>query len=812
MIHLRGEDLKKVSWRGLTGAIIAFNSAICAAQQTPHDAAGFQGTVDSYCVTCHNDTLNTAGLSLQQVEVADIAAGAETWEKVLRKLKGRTMPPSGMPRPDGPTYDAFAGFLESALDRQARLEPRPGRPAIRRMNRTEYMNAVRDILAVDIHDDTILPADDTMFGFDNIGDVLTLSPLLAEQYISAARKVRRQALGEPEMQPVFDIYSVSGYLMQEQRMGEDMPFGSRGGTSIEHHFPMDGEYVVQVRLQRNSREYIRGLTEPHQFDLRLDGKSIKKISIGGEKHGRSAGIFSSGSSGDVEQEHYERTADEALEARFFAEAGTRKLTVTFMRETTIPEEPLHPRHTLYDYAQYKGGVPAVHTVAVGGPYDAKGISRTASREKILTCTPSRANDEACARTILERLAHRAYRRPPSDLEIEDLMGFYRQGRDSGFEQGIGLAIERMLAGPEFLFLVVEQPEDVKPGEIFPISDLELATQLSFFLWSTVPDDELLALAESGRLSEHDVLRQQVDRMLKDPRSAALVTNFASQWLQLGNLNAAVPNSDLFPYFEDNLKQAFQKETELFFEYVMRNDRPLLELIDADYTFVNERLARHYGIPDIYGSHFRKVTLNDPNRGGLLGQGSILTLTSYPNRTAPTIRGKWILTNILGAPPPPPPANIPNLRSTNDEGKVLNMRQQMEQHRANPVCASCHKVMDPLGFALENYDATGKLRKVDAASGSPIDSSGALPDGTAFDGLLGLREALLEKRQEDFILTAIEKLMTYALGRGVDYRDAPVMRAIMHKSAPDDYRLSSMINAIVEVTPFQMRRAPSHDDL
>jgi hypothetical protein len=789
-------------------------SASAAGQQTPAGAPGsppFQSTVNGYCVACHNDAARTAGLSLQQVDLNDVTAEAEIWERVLRKLKVRTMPPAGIPRPDPATYDAFARYLETALDKHASARPHPGRPAIRRMNRTEYTNAVRDLLAVEINDDTILPADDTMFGFDNIGEVLTLSPLLAEQYISAARKVRRQALGEPEMQPVFDIYSVSGYLMQTEWMGDAMPFGSRGGISVNHHFPMDGEYVVQVRLHRNSREYIRGLTESHQFDLRLDGERIKKITIGGEKHGASAGIFSSGTSGDVEQEHYERTADEALEARFPAKAGTRKLTVTFLEESTIPEEPLYPRHTLYDYAQYKGGVPAVHTVAVGGPYNARGVSQTASREKILICRPAR-RDDACAARILTNLARRAYRRPPTDLELEDLMAFYRQGQGSGFEQGIGLAIERMLAGPEFLFLVVEQPENAGPGEIFAISDLELATQLSFFLWSTIPDDELLAIAQSGKLSQPDILRQQVRRMLDDPRSDTLVKNFAAQWLQLRKLNAATPNTDLFPYFDDNLLQAFQKETELFFEYILRNERPVLELLDADYTFVNERLARHYGIPHVYGSHFRKVSLPDATRGGLLGHGSILTVTSYPNRTAPVIRGKWILDNILGAPPPPPPPNVPNLKRENNEGKVLNMRQQMEQHRANPVCASCHKIMDPLGFALENYDAIGRWRTVDAASNSAIDSSGALPDGTPFQGLAELRQVLIEKRREDFILTVIEKLLTYALGREVDYHDAPVMRAIMRQSAPEDYRLASMIMAIAESTPFQMRKAPGNDDI
>ncbi len=799
----------------LIGTVLIGFSSLGAAQQNTGiapaaDSPSFQPVINQYCVGCHNDALRTAGLSLETVDVNQVGAGAEIWEKVLHKLRVRTMPPSGIPRPDPAIYDAFVDYLGSALDEHATADPRPGRPSLRRMNRTEYMNAVRDLLAVEINDDTILPSDDTMFGFDNIGDVLTLSPLLAEQYISAARKVRRMALGEPEMQPVFDIYSVSSYLMQEERMGEDMPFGSRGGVAIRHHFPLDGEYVVQVRLQRNSREYIRGLTEPHQLDLRLDGERVRRITIGGEIHGRSAGIFSTASPGDVEQEHYERSADDALEARFFAKAGTRKLTVTFLKETIVPEEPLYPLHTLYDYAQYKGGLPAVHTVAIGGPFEAEGTGVTASRETILICRPDGINDEQCARRILSSLAHRAYRRQTSDREIEDLLDFYRQGMSRGFEEGIGLAIERLLAGPEFLFLVVKEPENTSPGAVFPISNMELATQLSFFLWSTIPDEELLSIAESGQLTNPGVLEQQVRRMLADPRSRSLVKNFAAQWLQLRNLNASAPNADFFPYYEDNLKQAFQKESELFFDYILRNDRPLLELLDADYTFVNDRLARHYGIPEVFGSHFRKVLLPDATRGGILGHGSILTVTSYPNRTSPVIRGKWILENILGAPPPPP--NVPSLRDKNDEGRVLNMRERMEQHRANPVCASCHRIMDPLGFALENYDAIGKWRTVDSSSDSAIDSSGALPDGTPFEGPIGLREVLRTNRQQAFVLTVIEKLLTFALGRGVDYHDAPVMRAIMQHTAPDDFRLSSLIMAIVKSAPFQMRRAPSQDDL
>lgn len=769
-----------------------------------------QTTVNSYCVSCHNDVLRTAGLSLHQVSVDDVSSAANIWERVLRKLKVASMPPSGVPRPSADTYAAFSQYLETALDNHAAVSPHPGRASIRRMNRTEYVNAVRDLLAVNVTADAILPADDSMFGFDNVGDVLTLSPLLAEQYIAAARKVRRLAIGERGIQPVSEIYSVSGYLMQTERMGDEMPFGSRGGITVNHHFPADGEYTVKVRLQRNSREYIRGLTQVHQFDLRLNGKRVKQVSIGGESYGRSAGIFSSGESGDVEQEHYERTADDALQASFKTKAGTQQLTVTFLKENMVPEEPLHPRHTLYDYAQYKGGGPAVHTVAIDGPFEVTGISPTASRNTIFVCEPVKEANDVCAKRVISTLAQRAYRRPPTAAEIDDLMTFYQDGKNRGFEYGVGRAIERMLAGPEFLFLVVEQPAGVASGEIFNLTDYELATQLSFFLWSSIPDDELLALAESGQLSTPEVLDQQVRRMLDDPRSESLVGNFAAQWLQLRKLNVVSPNTDLFPYVDDNLTDAFRTETEMFFEYNLRNDRPLLELLRADYTFVNEQLAQHYDIENVYGSHFRKVLLPDSERGGLLGHGSVLTVTSYPNRTAPVIRGKWILENILGAPPPPPPANVPGLRSKNDSGQILNMRQQMEQHRANPVCASCHKVMDPLGFALENYDAIGKWRTVDAASNSLIDSSGTLPDGTPFVGPDELRAVLIDKRQEEFILTTIEKLMIYALGRGMSHHDAPVMRDIMRKTANDDYRLSSIIREIVNSPAFQTRKAISHD--
>lgn len=799
----------------ISGLAIIFYAGVCAAQQNPVSAdSGFDNVISTYCVGCHNDTLKTAGLSLQQADVKAPGQTIDIWEKVLRKLRARTMPPSGMPRPDDATYTAFADYLEQNLDQHALDNPDPGRISVRRLNRTEYVNAVRDLLAVNVtNPDELLPADDKMFGFDNIGEVLTLSPLLAEQYIAAARKIRRLAISEKEMQPVVDFYTVSGYLMQEDRVSEDLPFGSRGGIAINHFFPLDGEYELQVELQRNSREYIRGLQEPNQLDVRLDGERVQLFTIGGENHGKSAGIFSTGTSGDVEQEHYERTADKALHVRFPARAGNHRVTVAFLKETTVPEEPLYPQHTLYDYAQYKGGVPAVRTVGIGGPYNINGATPTISHERIFICKPARKDDAKCAREILSSLAHRAYRRPVSDEDMADLMQFYKQGLAEGdFETGIGQGIERILAGPEFLFRVETTPNGVAPGNIHKVTDLDLASRLSFFLWSSIPDDELLALAEADKLSDPQTLNQQIKRMLADPRSVALIDNFAAQWLYLRNLNASLPDGTLFPYFDENLRQAFSEETRLFVTHILREDRPLLELLNADYTFLNERLAKHYEIPGIYGSHFRKVALKDGHRGGILSHGSLLTVTSYANRTAPTIRGKWILENILGAPPPPPPANVPGLKDKNAQGKVLSMRGRMEQHRANPVCASCHKVMDPLGFALENYDAIGKWRTIDAASSSPIDSSGALPDGTAFTGPAELRAVLLNKRSDDFILTATEKLLTYALGRGTTYADAPVIREILRKTKPDEYRLSALIMAIIESSPFQNRRATGHADI
>ena len=788
-----------------------------ATSAAPAVASPQRALLNRYCVTCHNERLKTADLMLDRADVENVSAAAPVWEKVVRKLRTAAMPPAGVPRPDPASYDSLATYLETELDRAAASHPNPGRPAVHRLNRAEYANAVRDLLAVAIDGAALLPADDAGHGFDNIADMLSVSPLLVERYLFAARSITRLALGDPAVRPFTENYDVSRYLVQDDRMSEDLPLGSRGGIAVRHTFPLDGEYVLTIRLQRNKDNYIIGLAEPHLLDVRLDGARIKMFPVGGEHKGKSGPLYSfilPDYRGDPEQEQYELTADAALEVRFPAKAGTRLVQVAFLNEIFEREGEVMPRQLRDELtgSGFKGGPPSVDRVSVSGPYNATGMGETPSRAKILVCTPSGAGDEeACARRILSALAHRAYRRPVTDADLQTLLGFYKAGhQNGGFEAGIAGALQRMLVSPEFLFRIERDPANLAPGAPYRISDLELASRLSFFLWSSIPDDELLALAESGKLKDAAVLQQQVERMVGDLRSRALVNNFAGQWLSLRNLRNISPDPKVFPDFDDNLRGALQEESELFFESMVREDRSLLDLLDADYTFLNERLARHYGIPDVFGSHFRRVTLRNEERKGLLGQGSVLTVTSYSNRTAPTIRGKWLLENIMGAPPPPPPPNVPSLaEEEGKEGKVLTMRQRMEHHRANPVCAACHARMDPLGFALENFDALGKWRT--AEGGTPIDPSGQLPDGTQFQGPAELRKILLSRR-EQFVITVTEKLLTYALGRGLEHYDQPVVRKIVRQAAPNGYRWSSLIVGIVNSTPFQMRRSPLGEEV
>ena len=745
---------------------------------------------------------------LDKLDVEDVGKDAEVWEKVVRKLQTGAMPPAGAPRPDQADYLSLTSHLESELDSAWTASPNPGRAVAHRLNRAEYANVIRDLLSIEVDDESLLPPDIAGHGFDNNAAVLSVSPLLLERYMSAAENISRLAIGDSTIDPSFQTYKVPARLMQDERMSEELPFGSRGGIVVLHHFPLDGEYVIRIRLQRNNIDYIRGLAEPHQLDVRLDDERIKLFTVGGEDKGRSGPLFTftaPDSRGDPEREAYETLADIGLEVRMPVKAGPRRVGITFLQQTTKREGVFMPRLLLPELPSYKGGDPAVDSVTIGGPFDATGVGDTPSRQKIFVCRPTDLrDDEPCAKKILSALARRAYRRPVTEADIQTLLVFHRAGRnEGGFETGIGRAIQRMLVSPEFLFRIERDPANVAPGTAHRISDLELASRLSFFLWSSIPDDELLDLAEKDSLHDRAVLETQVRRMLADSRATAIASNFAGQWLYLRNLQAVTPDEKVFPEFDNNLRNAFRQETELLFENMLQEDRSALDLLRADYTFVNERLARHYGIPNVFGSHFRRVKLSDENRRGLLGQGSILTVTSYANRTSPVLRGKWVLENILGTPPPAPPPNVPALPENENDGKVLSVRQRLEAHRANAVCASCHSRMDPLGFALENFDATGNWRVTE--NSTSIDASGILADGTKFQGPVELRNLLLNK-PDQFVTTVTEKLLAYALGRGIEYYDAPAVRRIMRDAAPNDHRWSSIILGIVNSTPFQMRRS------
>ena len=801
---IRGSCLSRIAIQYLvhTAILLVFGNAALNAQEQPG------AVLNKYCVTCHNEKLNTAGLKLDRISVENVREDAPVWEKVVTKLRTGAMPPPGAARPSDSDYNSTATYLETELNRLAAENPNPGRPVIHRLNRAEYTNAVRDLLGIDtdaIDIAQLLPADESAQGFDNIDTALSVSPLLMERYLSATPKIVRFAIGDSSVRPAFETHSLPRFLMQDHdRMSEDLPFGSRGGTAVPHYFPVEGDYMIQVRLQRMARESIRGLhDESHQMDILVDGQSMKRFKVGGEDKGPFE-YFKSVNIKDAAEEEYERTADKDLEVRVHLTAGTHIVAATFLKKAPLPEGPLQDRLTQIEYAQFTGGVPGIGEIIVGGPYDTRGIGDTPTRRKIFICRPSASSEEeACATRILSTLAHRAYRRPLKDNDVAVLLQFYRNGRSKGdFEAGIGAALERMLLDPEFLFHIERDPAGVKPNTTYRLTDIELASRLSFFLWSSIPDNELLGLAEQGRLKDPAVLEQQVRRMLADSRSTAFTKNFAGQWLLLRNLPSLNPDPQVFPYFDDNLREAFHTETELFVNSLVREDRGLMDLLNADYTFLNERLAKHYGIPNVSGSRFRRVTLSDANRRGLLGQGSVLMATSYPNRTAPTLRGKWIMENILGTPPSPPPPNVPAL-ADNPKGKVLTMRERMEQHRANPACATCHKLMDPLGFALENYDAIGRWRTNEGDSA--IDSSGALPTGEKFSGAAELRQ-LLQTKREQFVATVTERLLTYALGREIEYYDAPVIRKIMREAAPADYRWSSIILNIVKSMPFQMRRS------
>jgi mono/diheme cytochrome c family protein len=771
--------------------------------QDPTAPGPYRAVLDKYCVGCHNQGLKTAGLALDTLDLDRVGPDAPMWEKVVTKLRSRSMPPVGRPRPDEATYNAFASSLEAALDQAGAANPNPGRPQIHRLNRIEYTYAIRDLLGLEIDGAALLPGDDSGYGFDNIADVLSLSPALLDRYMLAATKIARLAIGDSFMRPTVQTYRLSPALLQNDQMSDDLPLGSRGGLAVRHYFPVDGEYVFKIVLQRDYANGIRGLGVKDRIELRLDRTRVKLFTVGADGPRAPWMVVPNPTM-------YEQTADDPLTSRIPVRAGARLIAVSFEKKSTLTEGIFEPRLGVrtFEFAGDKDADMAVDSIRISGPYDAIGTPDTPSRRRIFVCYPTaRGQEEPCAKKILSALARRAYRRPATDEDVQTLLGFYRTGRTNGFDAGIELAVRALLVDPDFLLRIEHDPAGSPAGSVYQISDIELASRLSFFLWSSVPDEPLLDLAVRRNLSDRAVLEQQVRRMLNDPRSEALVTNFVAQWLYIRNMREVAPDPDQFPTFDENLREAFQRETELFVDSQRREDLSVIELLTANYTYLNERLARHYGVPNVYGNRFRRVTVGDDRRVGLLGHGSILTVTSYAHRTAPTLRGKWVLENLLGAPPPPPPANVPSLEENSEaQGKRLSVRDRLEQHRKNPVCASCHARMDPLGFALENFDAVGAWRTTTEAN-TPIDASGALPGGITFDGPEGLRDMLL-KHREEFATTVTEKLLTYALGRGVESYDRPAIRQIMRRAASTDYKWSAIIVGIVESMPFQMRRTES----
>jgi cytochrome c553 len=773
--------------------------------------------LDTYCVTCHNQRLKTAGLMLDKLDLTNPGAHAETLEKVIAKLRAGSMPPPGMPRANESTYHVMASTLENEVDKAWAAHPNPGRiGAVHRLNRSEYNNAIRDLFALDLDVKPLLPGDDTADGsFDNFADTLSISTAHLERYMSVARQVTRLATGLPPASASLERFEIPLHVLQEDRMDENLPFGSRGGMAIPYDFPVDGEYLIKVRLQRQYQDYLKGMGWPQQLDIRLDGKLLKRFTVGGAGKGRPAaasyaGDGEPGFAGDPEWETYMQvTGDAGLEVRIPVQAGSRVVGVSFVRDLWEPEglpQPTQLGRVIANDQVYMGNA-NVGSVQIGGPYDVKGPAKdTVSRRAIYVCQPPKAAAEqrACAATILSRMARLAYRRPATKADTETLLEFYDKGRQDGgsFDNGIQFALERMLVDPDFLLRVIRDP--AAKQAVYRLSDIELASRLSFFLWSSIPDDHLLTLAEHKQLSNPQNLEKEARRMLADPRATeALVNDFAAQWLDLRQVEDVVVDPTKYPNYDESLLQAFQTETEMFVGSTLREDRPVAELLDADYTFVNERLARHYGLPGVYGSRFRRVTLPDHNeRGGLLGEGALLVTTSYPDRTSPVLRGKWLLNNIFGTPIPPPPPGVNATLETKPGTIPTTMRERLAQHRTQSTCNSCHSVIDPLGFSLENFDVIGGWRTIDEA-GKPVDASGTTAGGMKINGLSGLRAALL-KDPEQFPRTLTEKLMAYALGRRLEYYDQPSVRKIVRDAAAKQYRWSSLIVGIVESPGFLMR--------
>jgi hypothetical protein len=797
------------TWRFAAWLVVSLVTLASASHPLPIDAqestapraadpiSAHRDTIKQYCETCHNTRLKTGGLILDTLDLGKVGHDAEVWEQVVRKLRAGAMPPYGARRPDEATMTRLVGWLESELDRAGSRQPVPGRPVLRRLNRAEYANAIRDLLGIDVNVAALLPPDGAAFGFDNVADAQSSSPALLQAYLAAARKISAVAIGDPAMDVGSDTYSVRQDLSQDVYL-EGMPLGTVGGLRVRHSFPVDAEYDFQVRLYRTNLNAIRGLEDPQEVELMLDGERIHAAQVGGDTDLMAAQLNPTDTSDAIEATR--------LRMRLFVKAGQHDVAAAFLEKTSPTFETARLRRFIRDFANpYDAeGAPHVQSITIQGPYRTAGVT-TAVSDRVFVCRPANDQEQApCARRILSTLARRAYRRPLASPEIDALMSFYERGRSRGsFEDGVRLGLRRMLASPSFVYRPEAEPQHAAQGTVYPIADLELATRLSFFFWSSIPDEPLVRLGESGQLSKPEVLTAQVRRMLSDSRAEAFVNNFAGQWLQLRNLRGLIPNSDMFPDFDDNLREAFEREAQLFFKSIIDEDRSVLDLMTADYTFVNDRLARHYGIPNIVGGYFRRVPLREEARRGLLGKGAVLMVTSHANTTSPVLRGKWVLENILGAPPPSPPADLDTaLKDDGPDAPPRTMREQMELHRKSPLCASCHRVMDPIGFALENFDVVGTWRTKNEA-GLPLNTADTLMDGTKIADAVTLRAALL-KRPDVFVQTLTEKLLVYALGRGLTPEDMPGVRAIVRRAGQNGDRFSSIVEGIVNGAPFRMR--------
>jgi len=779
-------------------AAAAAAQPVAAADQT----AKHQAFIKQYCISCHNSrTASPANepVNLESASLTNLLPQATTWERVLRKLSVRAMPPQGMPHPTEADYVGFTTWLSSSLDRAWQGKSTPGRYVVHRLNRTEYANAIRDLLALDVDVTELLPSDGANFGFDNIASALGTSPLLLERYLTAAQRISTMAVGDPTVRPGTTEYSISREFSQNMHV-DGLPLGTRGGTVVNHVFPADADYKLFGRLVRGVEEGYAGVESnetPDTFVITIDGEEVFTAEVGGKKDHEIQ---------SKDMNEAKTLIDARMTGKVFVTAGPHEVGYTWRERPARRQDVWQPAQRDSQEVHMIGGLARLKTVGVEGPYDVKGVSNSPSRERLFVCKPTSAADEAvCAEKIFTNLTRRAYRRPVTAADVEAPMAFYKQARDSkeSFDAGIRVGVARVLASPSFLYRMERDPVGVRAGTAHQVSDVELASRLSFFIWSSIPDQTLMNLAVNGRLRQPGVLAAQVKRMIEDEKADALINNFTGQWLQLRNLESKVaPDLLMFPDFDDNIRKAFRRETELFFGYILRENRSAMELLSADYTFVNERLAKHYGISGVYGTRFRQVKIADPNRRGLLGQGSILSLTSVATRTSPVFRGKFVLTTFLNTPPPPPLPNVPTLEESNKDAAPKTVREQLERHRNNPVCASCHRIIDPAGFALEKFNSVGQWREV-TETGAAIDSGGVLADGAKVDGPIALRNAILS-RPEAFATVLTERMMTYALGRGVEPSDMPVVRSIVKKNAVNNYRLESIVQSIVESAPFQMR--------